>query len=94
MSDEGYELEYVNDAFRKNWIAPLGENVNEKYDRFDLAQLAEVIRVCRESDSMSDAAKKLFAVSRKAKSSSNDSDRLSKYLAKFSLKFKEIKAAK
>ena len=72
----------------------LGENANEKYDRFDLAQLAEVIRVCRESDSMSDAAKKLFAVSRKAKSSSNDSDRLSKYLAKFGLKFKEIKAAK
>lgn len=29
MSDEGYELEYVQDAFRKNWIAPLGENVNE-----------------------------------------------------------------
>ena len=24
MSDEGYELEYINDAFRKNWIAPLG----------------------------------------------------------------------
>ena len=72
----------------------LGEDVNEKYDRFDLAQLAEVIRICRESDSMSDAAKKLFAVSRKAKSSSNDSDRLSKYLAKFGLKFKEIKAAK
>lgn len=29
MSDEGYELEYINDAFHKNWIAPLGENVNE-----------------------------------------------------------------
>lgn len=29
MSDEGYELEYINDAFRKNWIAPLGENVTE-----------------------------------------------------------------
>lgn len=28
MSDEGYELEYIHDAFRKNWIAPLGENVN------------------------------------------------------------------
>ena len=27
MSDEGYELEYIHDAFRKNWIAPLGENV-------------------------------------------------------------------
>ena len=29
MSDEGFELEYIQDAFRKNWIAPLGENVNE-----------------------------------------------------------------
>lgn len=29
MSDEGYELEYIHDAFEKNWIAPLGENVNE-----------------------------------------------------------------
>lgn len=29
MSDEGYELEFIYDAFQKNWIAPLGENVNE-----------------------------------------------------------------
>lgn len=29
MSEEKYELEYIQDAFRKNWIAPLGENVNE-----------------------------------------------------------------
>ncbi|WP_233881290.1 DegT/DnrJ/EryC1/StrS family aminotransferase [Virgibacillus halodenitrificans] len=28
MSDEGYELEYVKEAFDTNWIAPLGENVN------------------------------------------------------------------
>lgn len=28
MSDAGYELEYIHDAFAKNWIAPLGENVN------------------------------------------------------------------
>lgn len=27
MSAQGYELEYVHDAFNKNWIAPLGENV-------------------------------------------------------------------
>lgn len=27
MSDQGYELEFVHDAFNKNWIAPLGENV-------------------------------------------------------------------
>lgn len=28
MSDEGYEMEYVKDAFDTNWIAPLGPNVN------------------------------------------------------------------
>ena len=29
MSEEGYEQEYVKEAFDTNWIAPLGENVNE-----------------------------------------------------------------
>lgn len=28
MSDEGYELEYVKEAFDTNWIAPLGANVD------------------------------------------------------------------
>ena len=29
MSDEGYEKEYIKEAFDTNWIAPLGENVNK-----------------------------------------------------------------
>ena len=29
MSDEGYEQQYVQEAFDTNWIAPLGKNVNE-----------------------------------------------------------------
>ncbi|MEH7577962.1 aminotransferase class I/II-fold pyridoxal phosphate-dependent enzyme [Priestia megaterium] len=29
MSEEGYEMEYVKEAFDTNWIAPLGENVNK-----------------------------------------------------------------
>ncbi len=28
MSSEGYEMFYIEDAFKKNFIAPLGENVN------------------------------------------------------------------
>ncbi|WBL14833.1 DegT/DnrJ/EryC1/StrS family aminotransferase [Sutcliffiella sp. NC1] len=28
MSDEGYEMEYVKEAFDTNWIAPLGANVD------------------------------------------------------------------
>ncbi len=29
MSDEGYEKEYIKEAFDTNWIAPLGKNVTE-----------------------------------------------------------------
>lgn len=29
MSEEGYEKEYIREAFDTNWIAPLGENVNK-----------------------------------------------------------------
>ena len=28
MSDEGYEMEYIEEAFDTNWIAPLGANVD------------------------------------------------------------------
>jgi len=28
MSDEGYEMQYVQEAFDTNWVAPLGPNVN------------------------------------------------------------------
>ncbi len=29
MSDEGYEMKYIQEAFDTNWIAPLGKNVDE-----------------------------------------------------------------
>ena len=29
MSDEGYEQQFIKEAFDTNWIAPLGENVNK-----------------------------------------------------------------
>lgn len=29
MSDEGYEMEYIQEAFDSNWISPAGTNVNE-----------------------------------------------------------------
>lgn len=29
MSDEGYEMQYIQEAFASNWIAPLGKNVDE-----------------------------------------------------------------
>jgi len=29
MSEEGYEMKFIKEAFDSNWISPLGENVNE-----------------------------------------------------------------
>ena len=29
MSEEGFEQEYVKEAFDTNWVAPLGKNVDE-----------------------------------------------------------------
>ena len=68
----------------------LGQGYDTRFDAFDLAQLSYVVKICRESKTMADAAKKLFSVSRLSKKSSNNTDRLSKYLARFGLKFKEI----
>ena len=70
--------------------ALLGKDYADRYDDFDLVQLAHVIEVCRVSDSAADAARKLYAVSFKTKTSSNSTDRLSKYLSRFGLKFREI----
>ena len=54
-------------------------------DEFDRAQLAAVIRACRECPSLSAAGRRLFAVSRQDRTSQNDADRLRKYLARFGL---------
>ncbi|WP_298258674.1 RNA repair transcriptional activator RtcR [uncultured Litoreibacter sp.] len=62
----------------------LGERA-ANIDEFDRVQLAAVIRVCRQSASLSAAGRRLFAASRAAKASRNDADRLRKYLEKFGL---------
>ncbi len=68
------------------WLAPLlSGDALAALDRFDRVQLAEVVRVCRRARSLSDAGRALFASSRLKKSSSNDADRLRKYLARFGL---------
>jgi transcriptional regulatory protein RtcR len=54
-------------------------------DPFDRVQLAETIRVCRLSRSLSEAGRTLFAASRARRSTANDADRLRKYLARFGL---------
>ena len=59
-------------------------------DLFERLQLASVIKVCIRSSSLSEAGRTLFNASRQRKSSSNDADRLRKYLAKFGLTWESV----
>ncbi|MDO9489313.1 MAG: sigma 54-interacting transcriptional regulator, partial [Sphingomonadaceae bacterium] len=68
----------------------LGEAALAEIDPFDRIQLAEVVRVCRASRSLSEAGRQLFAVSRARRSSANDADRLRKYLARFDLDWSSV----
>lgn len=68
----------------------LGPNAIHDLDRFDQVQLADVLRVCRKSASLSEAGRVLFAASRRQRTSVNDSDRLRKYLAKFKLRWSDL----
>ena len=68
----------------------LGRDCAAELDRFDRGQLTAVIRLCRQSRTLSEAGRQLFDVSRTRKSSSNDADRLRKYLSRFGLAWEDF----
>ncbi|MEL6430257.1 MAG: RNA repair transcriptional activator RtcR [Planctomycetota bacterium] len=82
-SAEGADLALVEEV--------LGADAAAEVDLFDAVQLAEVIRVCRASSTVSEAGRTLFAASRAKKASTNDSARLRKYLARFGLEFADAR---
>ena len=59
-------------------------------DLCDRLQLEAVVRVCRESKTLSDAGRKLFHRSREQRSVVNDADRLRKYLHKHGLSWDAV----
>jgi transcriptional regulatory protein RtcR len=69
----------------------MSDKAREKLDLFDRVQLAFVIRTCRESATLSDAGRKLFAATRENRKTANDADRLRKYLARFDLDWQSLK---
>jgi transcriptional regulatory protein RtcR len=90
---ECVEAEVVR--LREGWREPTQKNElgNSFYeiDPFDRVQLEFVIKTCRESKTLSDAGRKLFAVSRAKRSKMNDADRLKKYLKRFDLTWEQVK---
>lgn len=72
--------------------ALLDDGTLDELDPFDRVQLAHVVAVCRRSRSLSEAGRALFAASRARRTSSNDADRLRKYLARFGLEWAQLAA--
>ncbi|HYI01119.1 RNA repair transcriptional activator RtcR [Hyalangium sp.] len=68
----------------------LGAGLAAELDRFDRVQLADVIAVCRQARSLSEAGRVLFSQSRARKQSTNDADRLKKYLTRFGLDWGDV----
>jgi len=59
-------------------------------DPFDRVQLEYVLSICQQSQSISEAGRTVFEVSRQKKVTPNDADRLKKYLSKYDLNFKDV----
>ena len=95
-------IEREIERLRKIWRLPSQENGDdillsvkshkdiENIDPFDRPGLSNVIAVCRQSENLSDAGRKLYAVSREKRKTQNDSDRLKKYLAKYDLSWDQV----
>lgn len=79
------EVGRLREGWRSEVRSEMSDVVTEAMDPFDRVQLEFVIQTCRESKTLSDAGRKLFAVSRTKRSKMNDADRLKKYLARFRL---------
>ncbi|HEX8915427.1 MAG TPA: RNA repair transcriptional activator RtcR [Humisphaera sp.] len=71
----------------------IGAEAVAALDRFDRVQLAEVLKVCRDARSLSEAGRALFAASRTSKAKANDADRLRKYLARFGVDWRKLRPA-
>jgi transcriptional regulatory protein RtcR len=69
----------------------LGPKKVRKLDLFDKAQLAQVLKACKEAKNISEAGRRLFSESRKKKKTANDADRLRKYLKKFGLTWENVR---
>ena len=71
-------------------VAKLGSRGADALDRFDRVQLEDVLRVCAQSRSLSEAGRTLFARSMEKRASRNDADRLRKYLRRFNLEGSDV----
>jgi transcriptional regulatory protein RtcR len=68
----------------------LSEEQLAEIDLFDQSGVAKIVEVCKECWSMPDAGRRLFAVSRRAKTQPSDFDSVKKSLGRFGLSWRDI----
>ena len=84
------EVGRLRESWRSGVRSETSDVVTVELDPFDRVQLEFVVKTCRESKTLSDAGRKLFAVSRTNRSKMNDADRLKKYLKRFNLSWEQL----
>ncbi|WP_437889448.1 RNA repair transcriptional activator RtcR [Phytobacter sp. V91] len=90
VKDEIERLQYSWGAERPSMLEGIPGIAPAALDLFDRMQLENVISVCRQAKSLSDAGRQLFDISRQGKTTVNDADRLRKYLARFGLSWETL----
>jgi len=94
LQEVSEEIERLTAAWEERAPAVLERYVEaetlKEMDLFDRAQLEFVLGICLRSRSMSEAGRELFGASMGKKKSTNDADRLRKYLGRFGLEWARL----
>ena len=79
-----------NDSPTTPLQALLSQETLDGMDYYDQINLANMVKICQQCQSMAEAGRKLFNKSREMKSSVNDSHRVKQLLGKYKLSFNEL----
>lgn len=95
VSDVWEEMGRLEAAWEEPASSVLSEHVAAEalaaMDLFDRQQLESVLKVCLRSRSLSEAGRELFGASIGRKASTNDADRLRKYLGRFGIEWARLR---
>lgn len=89
---ESHSATFEKTDLRNDPLFPLiQKHYSNEIDDLDLVQLLYVIKICRQSNSLAKVYQTVCKFTREEKKTTNDSDRLSKYLKEYNLTFAQIK---
>jgi transcriptional regulatory protein RtcR len=91
VNDETLRLQQNWQYEKRDTLHPdISLYLSQPIDLYEEIQLTGIIEVCQQSRSAAEAGRRLFNISRKQKTSVNDSHRLVQFLRKYDLKFDQL----